>query len=236
MINKIQTQVLLTGVFGDGYITVPQYKESGSSYQTSCIHKEYLEYKAKLLFPMSTTIGYCETNGYAGNPIHTLRTANSKEIRELKEKSLEELIDMLDEQGIAMWFYDDGSLHKTKLFYNLCTHSFSKEEHELYILPKLKKYGIQGVLAVEKKADGRVFYYTRVNKYGGAYIVNKILKKYKVDCFSYKMWPKKEEEKWENKNNRKQIYEKNSKTPEDLLAYKKIKRKEYNLRRKLKKQ
>lgn len=55
----------------------------------------------------------------------------------------------MDDLGLAMWFYDDGSLHQTKLFYNLNTQAFSKETNEQIIVLFLAKYNIHAVPTIE---------------------------------------------------------------------------------------
>lgn len=194
-----QIQVIITGIIGDGTLTNPQSKNGGSSYQTSCKYLEYIQYKEKLLLPISSNIYYLKENGYCKTPIHLLKTQENSEIRQFKQLSLEEILDQLTELGIALWFYDDSSLHKSKFFYNLCTHAFTKEEHEKYLIPILNKFNIFPVLAKEVKQDGRIFYYLRINKYKGAYEVYKILNKYKLNCFLYKLWSPEIVEEWINK-------------------------------------
>ena len=87
-----------------------------------------------------------------------------------------------------MWFLDDGSLHKVKNFYNLCTHSFSLEDNIL-IKDKLNfKFGTDFRITSELKKDGRKFYYLSIRKIGGANIISDILSKYPIESMKYKLW------------------------------------------------
>lgn len=63
-------------------------------------------------------------------------------LKYINQMPLKEVLDNLDDLGLALWFYDDGSLHQTKLFYNLCTHKFSREIHEDILVPFFNKWGI----------------------------------------------------------------------------------------------
>lgn len=106
------------------------------------------------------------------------------------DKNIEDFIGDLDELGLALWMYDDGSLHKKNLFYNINTHSFSKEIEEEVLIPKLNTFGIYPKILTETKKDGRVFSYLYVSKYKGAFVINDTLNKYPLECYSYKRIPK----------------------------------------------
>ena len=109
---------------------------------------------------------------------------------------LKDVIGNLDSLGIALWFYDDGSLHKDRLFYNLNTHKFSKEIQEQLFIPFFNKWGIFPKTIVERKKDGRVFHYLTIGKYDGAIKISQILEKYPLDCYSYKRWSSETIQKW----------------------------------------
>ena len=106
------------------------------------------------------------------------------------DKSVEDFIGDLDELGLALWMYDDGSLHKKNLFYNINTHAFNREIEEEVLIPKLNTFGIYPKILTETKKDGRVFSYLYVSKYKGAFVINDILNKYPLECYSYKRIPK----------------------------------------------
>ncbi len=91
--------------------------------------------------------------------------------------------------GVALWFYDDGSMHKNRYFYNLNTHAFSKEIQESLFVPFFNKLGIFPKLATDNKKDGRSFTYLRIDIHDGAFEINNILRKYPIKSFNYKIWP-----------------------------------------------
>lgn len=186
-LSNQQLQVLLTGKFGDGHLTTPKTNLSNSKYSTSCIHKEYIEYKQKLLGNLAFSVSSVLNTGYKVKNIYTLTTKVHPAITELFYADLETSLNLMDELGVALWFYDDGSLHKDKYFYNLNTHKFSKEIQEDLFIPFFKKYNIFPKVTKEVKKDGRVFWYLRISKFEGAYEISKILQKYPVKCFDYKV-------------------------------------------------
>lgn len=195
-LNNEQLQVLLTGKFGDGCLVVPRSENSNSYYSTNCIHKEYLEFKQKLLGDLANSINYVEHNGFAQKPIYRMSTSAKSSITQIRNMSVEEALSYMDDLGIALWFYDDGSMHKTKLFYNLNTQAFSEEINRDVFVPFFQKFNIYAKPTIERKKDGREFWYLRISKYEGAYEISQILNKYYVDCYNYKIWSSETIQNW----------------------------------------
>ena len=193
-LSREQLQVFLSGRFGDGTITTTN--SNSTYYKTNCKFREYLEYKQKLLGSMSKDITYLEENGYCKTPIYNLRSCSSNVLKYIKELPLEEVLNMLDDLGIALWIYDDGSLHKSNLFYNINTQALSKEFQEEHLIPFFNKWNIFPKLQVENKKDGKQYWYLRVPKYEGAAEISKILDKYPINCYSYKRWSSETIQKW----------------------------------------
>lgn len=103
--------------------------------------------------------------------------------------SIEEALSLLDE----LWTYFYGFMmmaHCTRLsyFYNLNTQAYSEEVNRELFVPKLKEFGIDAKPTIERKKDGREFWYLRIGKYDGAYEISELLKKYYVSCYDYKIW------------------------------------------------
>lgn len=179
-----QKQVFYTALLGDGCIAT---SNSGSTYYvTNSIHKEYINYKSFLLGDLSKNISYLEKNGYSQTLIWILRSKSLKILKTIKISPLNVILDGLDELGLALWFYDDGSRHKTKNFYNLNTHKFSREVQEDILIPYFNKLGMYPVLARDLKKNGKCYWYLRFGVRKGAYLINEILEKYLISCFSYK--------------------------------------------------
>jgi hypothetical protein len=194
-LNDKQIQVIVSGKFGDGYL-YPD--EDRSYYMTNCKHREYLQYKKSLLGELcdTTNINSIEHNGFSGTKIYTLKTKKSELISHLRDLSLKESLNMMTDLGLALWIYDDGSLHKNKLFYNINTQAFPKEMQEELFIPFFNRFNIYPKLTIERKKDGREFWYLRVSKYEGAYEISKILEKYPIECYAYKRWSSETIQKW----------------------------------------
>jgi hypothetical protein len=109
---------------------------------------------------------------------------------------IETALNLMDDLGVALWFYDDGSLHKTKLFYNLNTQAFSQEINQDLFVPFLSKFGIFAKPTIERKRDGREFWYLRISRYEGAYEITQLLNKYPVHCYNYKVWSSETIQNW----------------------------------------
>lgn len=197
-LNDEQIQVIISGKFGDGYLTIPKDSLQKSIYKTNCKFEEYLIFKKNLLGSLCehNNINHVEHNGYSQTRIFTLQSKSSKDINYLRCLNLQSSLNYLNELGLAMWLYDDGSLHKNKLFYNINTQAFSWDIQEELFIPFFHKFNIFPKITQETKKDGRVFYYLRVSKYEGAYEINKILEKYPLTCYVYKRWSSETIQKW----------------------------------------
>ena len=192
--TREQLQVFLTSQLGDGNIHTTN--SNSTFYSTNCKYEEYIDFKISLLGNMFKAKKYLIKNGFSSTPIWLMRSKSSNYLRTIKEMSVSEIVDKLDDLGIALWFYDDGSLHKRKLFYNLNTHKFSKEIQENIFIPFFNKFDIYPKIRTERKKDGRTFYYLSIGKYDGAINVSTILSNYFVSCYSYKLWSSETIQKW----------------------------------------
>lgn len=193
-LTEEQIQVLLTGKFGDGcFVQTPNQVYYGAC----CIHEEYIKFKAHLLGDLTSKITVIENNGYKKRPIYRLFTSADPRVCLIADESLEDSLNRMNDLGLALWIYDDGSKHKDKDFYQINTQKYSKDVLESMFVPFLKtKFNITAIPTVERKKDGREFWYLRVSKYCGADIINSTLQKYPVECFKYKMWGSETIQKW----------------------------------------
>lgn len=193
-LTEKQIQVLLTGKFGDGcFVQTPNQVYYGAC----CIHKEYIDFKAHLLGDMVSKTTAVQNKGFKEGIIYRLFTIADPRICLIADESLEDSLNRMTDLGFALWIYDDGSKHKDKEFYQINTQKYSKETIQSLFVPFLKnKFNITAVPTVERKKDGREFWYLRISKYQGADIINSILQKYPIDCFKYKMWGSETIQKW----------------------------------------
>ena len=193
-LSESQKQVIISGLLGDGCITTTN---SNSTYFiTNCKYEEYIDYKINLLGNLFKNKRLQEVNGYCKTPIYVVRSKSLNELKLYREMPINKLLGNLTKLGIALWFYDDGSLHKDNLFYNLNTHSFTREDQENFIIPFFNKLGIYPKLQIERKKDGRIFWYLRIGKFSGADKVSAILEEFPIQCYSYKRWSSETIQKW----------------------------------------
>lgn len=179
-----QKQLFYSGMIGDGSL-----RENGRVYYSS-IELEYMEFKYNILKDITGTGVKTSINqGFKKAPIHSFSTLSTDFGKELYKLGPEEAIKNLDEFGLAIWFLDDGSLHHKNHFYNLCTHSFSKEFQEDVIIPKLEEFGLEPTILVENKKDGRVFYYINIKRYNGAIYISNLISELGLSCFERKQIP-----------------------------------------------
>lgn len=183
-ISNEQKQLMLSGLLGDGSI-----KHSHVTF--NCMYREYMVYKRKLAGNLAKSeVIEMDNLGYKkGSKIYNFSMKLNEYSKYLIEKPLSETITELDELGLALWIMDDGSLHKKNYFYNINTHSFTREQEENILIPKLNGFGIYPKILTEKKQDGRLFSYLYVSKWNGAMVISRILRKYMVDCYKYKLIP-----------------------------------------------
>lgn len=195
-LSNEQLQVILTGKFGDGCLSTPKTCKDTSMYLTNCIYEEYIDFKKELLGDLFSKKHFHKVNGYTSNSIYSLYTHTNRDIMTIKNMSIEEALNLINDLGIALWFYDDGSLHKDKLFYNLNTQAFSEEINKDLFVPFFKKFDILAKPTIERKKDGREFWYLRIGKYDGADKISQLLNKYYVSCYDYKIWSSETIQNW----------------------------------------
>lgn len=219
-LSNEQIQLFLTARLGDGYIA--QINSGKCNYRTNCKYKEYINYKIQLLGNLYSSQRCISKNGYAQTPIYEITSKSVKEISYFKTLSLSDILNQLTDLGIALWFYDDGSLHKSKLFYNLNTQKFSKEKNEQIAEYFKQKWNIIAIPTIERKKDGRQFWYLRIRKYEGAFMISEILNKYYVNCYNYKIISSETIQKWSKlqeklKSNGKNIFQYNARQLSNML-------------------
>lgn len=190
-----QKQVLITGFLGDGHIAI---QRSGRCYYSATsTDRVLLETKSYLLGDLSMGIKEKHQAGYGKKKLYYLSSRTSDLITQFKKAGLQNALDEMTDLGFSLWVYDDGSMHKKNLFYNLCTHKYSKEVHENTIIPFLHSRGINAKILEENKKDGRKFFYCYIGKHDGAYKVNKILREHPIYTMEYKMWDRNYQKAWE---------------------------------------
>lgn len=188
-LSNEQYQVLLTGKFGDGCFHRNKGLNANYMYSTNSIHKEIVEFKYNLLGDLKSKAGIRSTvnRGFKPNIIYSANSKTHPLITQFVNEDWKTSLENMDELGLALWFYDDGSLHKRALFYNLNTQKFSREDN-IYIADYLnRKWGIKAIPTIERKKDGREFWYLRIRKFEGAFKISEIMRNYYLPCYDYKL-------------------------------------------------
>ena len=183
-ITNEQKQVMLSGILGDGSLT----KNGAMSF--SCSHKEYMEYKKELLGDLCVAEVRESVNmGYKKAPIYNISCRVSDYGKSLLTYTYQDIVNELDELGIALWLADDGSRHKTANFYNINTHAIDRDIEEKVLIPFFNKLNIYPKILTETKKDGRVFSYLYVSKWQGAMELSRMIRKLNLNCYNYKVMP-----------------------------------------------
>jgi hypothetical protein len=182
MENNLE-QLLISGHLGDGHISPRGFASF------SCVHEEYMEFKASLIVEnmkihTRPNLGYKKTSN-----ITSITTRVSNEIKLFYSLELKDKVKNINELGLALWFYDDGSRHKKSNFYNINTHSFDRSDEENILIPLLNKFNIFPQIYTEKKKDGRVFSYLYITKWKGGMEMSRIMRKLDLPYYKYKLIP-----------------------------------------------
>ena len=203
-LSNNQIQVLLTGKFGDGGLynnARAKYNptwDTNYHYVSNSVNLEYINFKKSLLGDLCKRPIHSSINrGFKSNPIYTISTKIDFRITSIANESLKESLTKMDGLGLALWIYDDGSLHRTKEFYNLNTQAYSREVNEDILVPFLfNKFNIKAKVTPEHKPDGREYWYLRIGRFDGAFEISKILYKYPIESLNYKLISSETIQKW----------------------------------------
>lgn len=189
-----QLQVLITGRFGDGSLRAPS---ANYYYSANSVEKDIVEYKKNLLGDLCPSeIKSSINKGFKANIIYSIRSYSLPRITQLAVKEPLELLEEMDELGLALWIYDNGSLHKRGMFYNICTHCYSESDNYKIAETLKRKFNIEAIPTIERKKDGREFWYLRVPKYKGAFYVSEVMRKYLPESLHRKCISSETIQKW----------------------------------------
>ncbi len=180
IINEDIKQLVLSGILGDGHIQQVRQK---ARIKFSSIHEEYIILKKSILSIIENNNISCVcNNGYKKQKIYIYNSNIYKDLLNYKNLQLTCILNQLNDFGLAMWFYDDGSFKDN--MGEIHTESFSLNENNI-ICEYLNKQGFDCVVQKTKKKDGRIFYYIRMRKLGTKK-AHKIMRSYPLKCFEYK--------------------------------------------------
>ena len=97
--------------------------------------------------------------GYGKKQMYEFRTNRHKSISEIAASGKCNVIMNLGKEDIALWFLDDGSLHKHKFFGHLYCNTLTSDELGVLIERIVALYGILPKERKDRKKDGREYPY-----------------------------------------------------------------------------
>lgn len=146
-------------ILGDGSVKDNKTTAVITYYSTDL---KLLKHKVKLLKEEGIDIACWGTqkSGYGGTKkIYNLRAVASKTVKEASDVGIESLLQDLDKEDLYLWYLDDGSWHKNANTMHLYSNMLTEEQSNILIDRIEELYGIKARLNVDRKKDGRSFYY-----------------------------------------------------------------------------
>ncbi|MFZ7945703.1 hypothetical protein [Neobacillus sp. 19] len=144
---------------GDGTL-IHTHRNSSALFTSTDI--DVLKVKQMMCFMEGITHTDFKTqkSGYGGKKtIYKFATRVHERLTEVSNASIEEVINDLDEFDLALWFLDDGSWHKNKHIMHLYSNMLNENQTDLLINKIESLYGIAPRKRIDRKKDGRQFYY-----------------------------------------------------------------------------
>lgn len=121
-----------------------------------------LKHKAKML----TNEGYGELrwgtqqSGYGGTKtIYNVATRVNALATEVRALSTDDILTKLDEVDLILWYLDDGSWHINQNLMHLYSNMLDERESNILADRINELYGIRPTLRLDRKKDGRQYYY-----------------------------------------------------------------------------
>ena len=194
-ISKAQLALGLGGALGDTWIDARnlnvRLKFNHGIKQTA-----YCEEKAKIFADFVRTPPKKVVNGGYGNYCINFNTVTNEKLnifRDLcmakdpqtgkwKKNPNKKWLGLMDFDAFAFYYMDDGSLNGKRVRFN--SHAYSYEQNEI-ILSRLQELGLSGKIYIEKKKDGRNYYFIELNTVSSREFLSKT-RKYAHDSMLYK--------------------------------------------------
>lgn len=204
-INDAQIQCIYGSLLGDSSLSKKVSKNGFISFVFACSHcdnqKDFLMKKADILKVTAHSYIKSENSWSPGSLYWKVNYHNKLFLKEVYEKCFiderksitKEWLSILNWEGIAYWFMDDGCSHKyknaTTVQTNFSTLSFTNSEIDL-LIEKFQTLGIGTHKVKSQHGNGIVL--TIDSKYNNIFMQN--IEPYMASCMSYKI--KKDEKEW----------------------------------------
>lgn len=153
------SRIAKNALLGDGSII--RNKNGGSIHFMSTDIK-LLKYKENMLIKE----GYegmrwgTQPSGYGGDKtIYNISVYSSAKALDVLNADIYDIIKSLDKEDLFLWYMDDGSWHIHRNTMHLYSNGLDKGQSEA-LMDRIKEiYGIRPNLRIDRKQDGRWFYY-----------------------------------------------------------------------------
>jgi LAGLIDADG DNA endonuclease family len=188
-----QNQLILGSLLGDASLTYRKDRDTYDFQVGHCLEqKQLVEYKAHLLNTNVSSYIKDDTSFSAGKEFFKTSYHNKYELEKIYDMCFkngiktvtEQWIDSLNEDGIAMWFMDDGtsSFSKNNVMVRFSTLSFPKKQLVL-LQRRLTDFGISTTLQKHSDGEGYVIYIRQssVNKFMD------LIEPFIIECMKYKI-------------------------------------------------
>lgn len=187
-----QEQVLLGSLLGDGSLNLgPRYDNAYYQETHSIKQRQYLVWKVGYLKPFAPRLmefTYFSKHGGGSYSRCKIWTPVSQFLTKLRyvfypngKKIIPiEVLGLLNEFGLAVWFCDDGSYRYRNKSCCMCTDGYSTEEQAILLDWFYEKWGIIGNLLPSGKRYRIDFIPTQARK------LIEIIKPFVPECMSYK--------------------------------------------------
>jgi hypothetical protein len=194
-ITKEQLALGLGGGLGDTWIDARNLNVR-LKFNHGVKQSAYCEEKAKIFADFVRTPPKKSVNGGYGDFTISCTTITNEKLNIFRNLYLEKdpqtgkwtkapnekWLSLMDFHAFAFYYMDDGSLNGKRVRFN--SHAYSYEQNEI-ILSRLQELGLSGKIYIEKKKDGRQYYFIELNTVSSREFLSKT-RKYAHDSMLYK--------------------------------------------------
>jgi hypothetical protein len=173
-LETVEEQVLLGSLLGDGCITKNRYRENHSIAQ-----RDYLLWKVHLLKRFCPKVRFYKLNGKRMVGIDTMSLPILQkmmfEFYTPNKQVTRNILDKLNALGLAIWYMDDGCIHKHG-YIRWATHSFGLKGNRIIKAWLYSKYNVIATIYHTKQAvDSKKGYYIYLPKRESVKLLNIML-------------------------------------------------------------
>jgi hypothetical protein len=152
-----ESNLFLNAVFGDGCVSYNRARAKGTvPVRFGSSNKSLIEYKASII---GGNVNQGTQDVSSWSPGKSVYSTTKAMENPFPGKSKFELISYLTYEDLLLWILDDGSYHKRNGFLNLNSHALSRSENIELAFHLWHSLGIESRILVDKKKDGRFFFY-----------------------------------------------------------------------------